>query len=162
MLGGNDKAVLIFNATNKNNSLVQSMAVTGNILSSDFSDDGRYLAVGCDNNLVVIYRQFCIQCDASYYYNATSNSCENCFTTLEGCGTCDSSTICATCSHGFYLNATKKCELCNTPMLGCTACTNSTYCTVPLPGYYLAANKPFTCESAMPGCLICNSSTVCL
>lgn len=60
MIGGNDKKVLIFNATGKNNSLVQSIAVTGNILSSDFSDDGRNLAVGCDDNLVMIYGQFCI------------------------------------------------------------------------------------------------------
>lgn len=75
MIGGNNKEIMIYNATTKNNTLVQSIAISGNILSSDFSDDGKFLVVGADDDKWHLYSFFCAQCDASYFYNNTSKAC---------------------------------------------------------------------------------------
>lgn len=162
MFGGNDKKVLLYNATNKNNSLAQSMTVTGSILSSDFTHDGKYLVVGADDNIATIYSQFCVQCDASYYFNSTTKLCDLCANTLDFCASCYSNSACAICVQGFYVTTGKICATCNSAMIGCNTCNSSSYCTSPLPGYYVNTGTAATCESIMPGCLICNSSTVCL
>lgn len=60
--GGNDKKVLFFNATGRNNTLIQSIAVYGDVVSSDFSNDGKYVIVGCTDNQGYIFQQFCLSC----------------------------------------------------------------------------------------------------
>ena len=46
---------MIYNATDRNNSLAQSFAVQGWIFSADFSDNGHYLAVGDKDKYIYIY-----------------------------------------------------------------------------------------------------------
>ena len=146
MFGGGEKKVVLFNATNKNNTMVQSMTVTGNILSSDFTNDGKYLVAGCDDKLAVIYTQYCMQCDTGYFFNSTTKLCDVCSAYLEGCGACFSSAVCAICVQGYYQTSAKICAICNTAMIGCAVCNSSTYCTTPLPGYYVTTgNGPATC-----------------
>lgn len=149
MYGGAEKKVVIYNATNKNNSLAQSFSVSGNILSSDFTNNGQYLAVGADDNIVSIYSLSCtIQCDVAYFYNASTKLCDLCSSTIEGCGQCYTNTTCGICYQGYFLTAAKICQTCTSAaanMMGCALCTNSSYCTSPLPGYYLSSNLPLTC-----------------
>lgn len=167
MFGGADKKVNIYNATSKN--LVQVMPTVGNIMSSDFTTDGRYLVVGDDSSNVYVYTQICTyDCGSMYFINLTTKACELCSIYMEGCGSCYNNTNCAVCMQGYYLTGSagaKLCTACNTPanMGGCAICNSSTNCTSPLPGFYITgSNLTATCSSAMPGCLICNTSTVCL
>lgn len=60
--GGNEKKVFFFNATGRNNSLIQSVAVYGEVVSSDFSNDGQYVIFGCTDNTGYIFQQFCLSC----------------------------------------------------------------------------------------------------
>lgn len=62
MTGGNEKKVVFFNATSKANTMVQSITVLGDILSADFTNDGKYLIVGCADSSAYIFQQFCMSC----------------------------------------------------------------------------------------------------
>lgn len=164
MLGGTDKKVNFYNATTK--ALIQTISVSGNIMSSDFTTDGKYLVVGDDNPTVYVFAQICnMDCGSMSFMNLTTKVCELCSTYMEGCGSCYNNNTCAFCMQGYYLTTAKQCAACNTPtnMGGCAMCNSSTNCTSPFPGSYITAtNLTATCSSAMPGCLICNTSAVCL
>lgn len=84
---GSDQFLSFYNATNKNNSLVQRIPIPAAGQSIDFSNDGQYLVVGLTRN-VQIYQQDCVVCQPTHYYNITLRVCQLCSSSIIGCGFC--------------------------------------------------------------------------
>lgn len=123
-------------------------------------------------------------CMTGYYFDGSV--CQQCNTTLIGCTSCPSSSICLACTptfvlslpncgctSGFFLDAAvPDCAACQIGCLICTALTTCVTCDLPNnfiqlvntsctcnTGYYLNNLLPI-CEtcSSMPGCLDCNTT----
>mmetsp|Transcript_22780 Transcript_22780/g.26417 ORF Transcript_22780/g.26417 Transcript_22780/m.26417 type:complete len:178 (+) Transcript_22780:66-599(+) len=85
--------------------------------------------------------------------------------TVANCTTCDSSsnTTCATCSPGFYLNASNSsiCAACNSSCANCTAAGNDK-CTACASGYFNnTVNGTSTCNACSAGCSVCSAANNC-
>lgn len=159
---GSDQFLSLYNATNKNNSLVQRIPIPTAGQSTDFSNDGQYLVVGLTRN-VQIYQQDCVVCQPTHYYNITLRACQLCSSSMIGCGFCQLSSACTICIQGYYLLPNNLCELCQISMPGCSTCLSSTECVEVFNGYYLTTLKrPEACQTSLIGCLTCNSSSNCL
>ena len=74
MFAGESGKTYIYNATDQNNTSVQTFDNTNGkkLWSSDFSDDGNYLLVGCEDEKLYIYTRNCINCLYGYFLNYTS------------------------------------------------------------------------------------------
>lgn len=75
---GSDNFVSIYNGTDKTNNLLQRMPIITTGLSTDFTNDGQYLAVALANGNVNIYQKDCLVCQANQYYNVTDRVCKSC------------------------------------------------------------------------------------
>lgn len=62
----------------------------------------------------------CTNCITGYFIQGTI--CKLCSSTLEGCSICSSSSICQTCSSGYYHSLTNKCFLCSSNRPNCQLC----------------------------------------
>ncbi len=70
----------------------------------------------------------------SGYYESLLPNAAAC---ISPCSTCSSSTVCITCSPGFYMNI-NICVSCTTFTINCTSC-NSSGCLSCAPGYIVAS-----------------------
>lgn len=125
---GSDNFVSFYNGTDKTNNLLQRIPIITTGLSTDFSNDGQYLAVALANGNVNIYQKDCVVCQANQYYNVTDRVCKACSEAMTGCGFCQLSSTCAVCIQGYYLLTNKTCEMCQTPMPGCSTCLGAAEC----------------------------------
>ena len=58
IIGGND-FLDIFNATNKVNTRIERLPMTSEIITSDFSDDGKVFAIASNSKQLQVYHLIC-------------------------------------------------------------------------------------------------------
>lgn len=106
LLGGDDATVYIFNGTSHNNSLIQSFPTSSGVKDADFSDDSKYIIACTTDGTVYEYSRYCqsVSCMEGYYQDLSSNTCNLCWSTMTGCGVCNSSTACTECAETFLIN----------------------------------------------------------
>lgn len=76
----------------------------------------------------------------------------------KNCITCSSSTVCTTCSTGYYKDSTSQCRPCNTGCLSCSSpVTGSTIpkCSTCMTGFNLNPTT-FDCFTCSSSCLTCS------
>ena len=80
---------------------------------------------------------------------------------MHGCSYCTNSSVCESCSYGYYLSTSLQCLSCTT-IDGCLACFNNSHCQYCEANYFLdtSSNLCFPC-SAMVGCYACTSNITC-
>jgi hypothetical protein len=91
-------------------------------------------------------------------------TCITCTELIIGCSSCKSSSVCLSCSDGYYL-INNYCTYCRIAINNCFSCgtlNNTLTCSSCLPGYYLGVGFTCTpCNATIQFCSSCTSATAC-
>jgi hypothetical protein len=69
----------------------------------------------------------CINCNITYYWNATTSICDLCSKAISNCLTCNNGSTCTNCSSNLYYLSNGSCLLCSKGT-NCLTCSQKDSC----------------------------------